>query len=179
MIITLTGPAGAGKDTVADYLVKNHGFVKVSWATPLKRALASMGFPEPANREDKEKLIEGYPFSWRQAAQRLGTEFGRALDPDIWVKQLITHLEQQPNMRWVISDTRFENEAARVRAAGGKVVHITGRKADLGAAAGHASEVGVPKEAGDYLLGNHADIETLLRHAEQMVQYMFEREASK
>lgn len=37
MIIGLCGQAGVGKDTVADFLVKNHGFVKVALADPLKR----------------------------------------------------------------------------------------------------------------------------------------------
>jgi hypothetical protein len=37
MIVGLCGQAGAGKDTVADFLVKNHGFVKVALADPLKR----------------------------------------------------------------------------------------------------------------------------------------------
>ena len=37
MIIGLCGQAGAGKSTVADFLVKNHGFVSVALADPLKR----------------------------------------------------------------------------------------------------------------------------------------------
>lgn len=37
MIIGISGGAGAGKDTFADILVKNHMFVKVSLADPLKR----------------------------------------------------------------------------------------------------------------------------------------------
>ncbi len=37
MIIGLCGPAGSGKDTAADFLVKNHGFAKVAFADPLKR----------------------------------------------------------------------------------------------------------------------------------------------
>lgn len=37
MIIALSGLAGTGKDTAADMLVRNHGFVKVALADPLKR----------------------------------------------------------------------------------------------------------------------------------------------
>jgi hypothetical protein len=36
-VVGLCGVAGSGKDTVADFLVKNHGFVKVAFADPLKR----------------------------------------------------------------------------------------------------------------------------------------------
>ena len=38
MIVGITGLAGSGKDTAADFLVKNHGFVKVALADVLKRA---------------------------------------------------------------------------------------------------------------------------------------------
>lgn len=37
MIIGVCGQAGSGKDTAADFLVKNHGFVKVAFADPMKR----------------------------------------------------------------------------------------------------------------------------------------------
>ena len=36
-IIGVCGQAGAGKDTIADFLVKDHKFVKLSFADPLKR----------------------------------------------------------------------------------------------------------------------------------------------
>lgn len=37
IVIGLTGLARAGKDSVADILVRDHGFVKMSFAAPLKR----------------------------------------------------------------------------------------------------------------------------------------------
>lgn len=37
MLIAISGRAGSGKDTAADFLVKNHGFVKVAFADPIKR----------------------------------------------------------------------------------------------------------------------------------------------
>lgn len=141
-IVGIAGPAGAGKDTVADYLVAHHGFTKISMAGPLKAGMAAMGFPEPVSRDDKEKLIPGFDFTWRQAAQRLGTEWGRGLDPEIWVKVMADHLSRSTG-RTVISDIRFENEAEMVRNLSGKMLLLAGRKADLGEAAAHVSEAGV------------------------------------
>lgn len=37
MIIGISGPAGSGKDTVADYLVQKQGFVRISLADSIKR----------------------------------------------------------------------------------------------------------------------------------------------
>ena len=42
MIIGITGKKGVGKDTLADYLVKEHGFVKLSFAKYLKEFLKIM-----------------------------------------------------------------------------------------------------------------------------------------
>lgn len=171
VIVGITGPAGAGKDTVADFLVERHGFTKMSMADQLKAGLRAMGFQEPANREDKEKLIPGFDFSWRQAAQRLGTEFGRALDPEIWIKTMEGRM-RRADERIVISDIRFENEAAMVRRIGGKLLFLHGRKADLGEAAGHVSEAGIlfcPTK--DYLIDNSglfADTEVQVRAALEM-----------
>lgn len=156
MIVGIAGPAGSGKDTVADYLVQHHGFTKISWAGPLKAGLAAMGFPEPANRDQKEQPIEGFDFSWREAAQRLGTEFGRFLDPDIWVKLVGKQLLEDPSRNWVISDVRFENEAALIRAQGGRILRLEGRAADLGGAGGHASEKPLVLQHDDLLLWNES-----------------------
>jgi len=140
--VGIAGKAGAGKDTIADYLVAHSGFVKLSMAGPLKAGLAAMGFPEPANRDDKEKVIPGFDFTWRQAAQELGTGWGRGLDPLIWLK-LVERLIITSTQPVVISDIRFENEAALIRRLGGTMLFIQGRAADLGDAAAHISEVGV------------------------------------
>lgn len=44
MIVVLAGALGSGKDTVGDILVKNHGFQKTAFATPLKQ-MVKLAFP--------------------------------------------------------------------------------------------------------------------------------------
>lgn len=140
-VIGLAGYAGSGKDTLADYLVREHGYTKLAWAGPLKAGLAAMGLPEPADRDDKERIVPGFTFTWREAAQRLGTEWGRALDSQIWIKMVVQHIQKAPaGSRFVLSDCRFDNETAAVRAMGGKMLFVIGRRAELGGAAAHASE---------------------------------------
>lgn len=172
-LIGITGPAGAGKDTAGDYLV-SRGFAKIAWAQPLKDALEAIGFPEPPNRDDKEKPVPGFGFSWREAAQKLGTEWGRSLDPNIWVKlgvDRIKHIKAIDDRDIVITDVRFENEATAVRSLGGRVIHMRGRKVDLGANQGHASEAGVAFQPnlGDVLIDNSKDITYLYKQLEDLL----------
>lgn len=169
MIIGFTGKAGSGKDTLADHLVNDFSFRKMSFAHTLKAMMVVAGFAEPYDRAEKEQLIPGFNFTWREAAQRLGTEWGRALDPDIWVKiqeRVLAALPAGTNV--VFSDVRFDNEAAMIRRLGGKILHVTGRAADLGENAGHASEAGVMWADGDVVITNDGTLEesfTLVRLA--------------
>jgi dephospho-CoA kinase len=176
MIIGLTGKAGSGKDTAAAHFVRNHAFYQTSVAEKLKAGLAAMGFPEPADRAQKEELIPGYSFSWRTAAQRLGTEFGRGLDEEIWIKSLMQHLTKYPHCDYVISDVRFNNEADAIRAAGGVIIHLEGRYAVLGDNAAHASEAGVVFVRGlDFKVLNDGTIDDLNKNLDTILEEIIHR----
>ena len=143
MIIGLTGKAGAGKDTVADILCKRYNFERYAMAKPLKQMLASVGFTEPP-RELKESPIPGFNFSWRTAAQRLGTEWGRGLDEDIWLKfaELFIAGKYEQHKNVVITDIRFPNEEALIKRYFGRLYVVVGRESKLDAsAATHISEI--------------------------------------
>lgn len=165
-LIGITGKAGSGKDTVADYLVSEHGYTKISFAAILKNMLRVAGLPEPANRDDKEKIVDGFEFSWRDAAQKLGTEWGRSLDTNIWVKLTMNSLD--PFKKYVISDVRFDNEAEAVRKSG-CLIHLTGREIDMGELSNHPSEAGVSFHNTDYLIYNSGSKEALYTVAEEIL----------
>lgn len=121
-IIGISGLAGSGKDTIADHLVRNHGFVKIALADPLKRICREVfdfseeqlwGPSEERNKPDKRYLRPGFkefPFmapqdvadvrgedthlTPRHALQQLGTEWGRACYPNIWVEYAIRVAKQ-------------------------------------------------------------------------------------
>ena len=115
LILGLTGNAGVGKDTVADYLVKAYGFVKFAFSDALYAEVqAAFGLPDQSllrDRATKEvpqdklalencldtdfldmlvRLTGGpaggeEPISPRQVLQWWGTEYRRAQNPNYWL----------------------------------------------------------------------------------------------
>jgi hypothetical protein len=134
-IISLSGLAGAGKDTVADLLCDNYGYTRISFAAPLKDAAAAIfGWDREMlegrtgeNRQAREvpdafwSSRLGKPdFSPRRALQELGTDVLRThFHPDIWLAALEYKVQNAgPEERFVITDSRFENELTCLRKLG-------------------------------------------------------------
>lgn len=159
-IVAFTGPAGVGKDTAASSLIAR-GYKKIAFAQGLKDMLAAIGWPEPADQAEKEVPNPDFGgVSYRRAAQTLGTEWGRGLYEDFWT-DVMAHKLRQAEALVVITDLRFENEAALVRDMGGQIIHLYGRMAALGAAAAHASESGIDSAADDWHIENTGSMEAL------------------
>jgi hypothetical protein len=95
MLLGISGLAGSGKDTVANMLIEESGFTKVSLADPLKRIARDVyaftdeqlwGPSEFRNGPDKRYPREdGSYLSPREALQKLGTEWGRECYRNTWV----------------------------------------------------------------------------------------------
>jgi hypothetical protein len=135
MLIGLVGFIGSGKETVGDIL-SQHGFVKDSFAAPLKDAAASIfGWDRTLlegvtkeSREWREEIDEfwsqsfGKPFTPRMALQLLGTEACRnGIHPDIWTASLFKRAQGR---EVVVTDCRFVNEVEGIHKEGGVIVHI-------------------------------------------------------
>lgn len=97
IIIGVMGQAQAGKDTLADHLVKKYDFVRIALADPIKRSLKQWYdfTDEQLWGNDKEKPDFRYPMlnggghlTARKAAQVTGTEVGRLAWHDTWVNRL-------------------------------------------------------------------------------------------
>lgn len=166
-LVGITGKAGSGKDTLA-YMM---GFERYAFASPLKAGLTAMGFPEP-ERKLKESKIPGFDFTWRLAAQKLGTEWGRSLQADIWLAMAERARKACPASVLVITDVRFHNEADWVRDHG-VLVHVRGRTTISDPkTAGHASEIELPVMDGDHLIKNSGSLSDLQRSASTLAQYV-------
>lgn len=119
-VVGITGKAGTGKDTVANYLVNEHGFKKDSFAAPLKRLVGDIfcvpdRILNPITEEDRlrrEQPMDEWPqFTVRKLLQFIGTElFRNHVDRDVWVKSLCQRIMNDSHPLYVISDVRFPNE---------------------------------------------------------------------
>lgn len=140
-IVAICGLIGSGKDTVADILVSEYGFVKLSFAGILKDVVSVMfGWDRemiegstPESRVWREiedpywssKL--GKPTSPRSVLQMIGTDIMRKyLDKDIWVFALEKKMSDLINSgkNIVFTDCRFSNEFDFLRRQGASFFRI-------------------------------------------------------
>lgn len=86
----------------------------------------------------------------------MGTDFGRdMLHPELWLRLLAADIERMTanGITPVITDVRFENEAAFVRNLGGTLIHVVNPET-VSRTDAHASENGVAFVDGDILFTN-------------------------
>lgn len=161
-VVAFTGKAGAGKSTAANYLVRKHGYTRVRFAGPLKAMMRAIGLSDAEIEGDLKEtpcaLLQGK--TPRHAMQTLGSEWGRdSIGPDFWIGLWRAEAERvlAAGGRIVVDDCRFPNEAAAVRALGGRVIAVAGRG---GIGGKHASEAGCgPPDAFLWNAGTTGDLE--------------------
>lgn len=160
-LIGIAGRARSGKDTVANFIIAAIGGYRYSFADPIRAMLVPLGvdMSDPYWQARKEDVIPALGVSPRRMMQTLGTEWGRQLiNPDLWI--IMAHqrlLQNGPGM--VISDVRFENEAAWIRKHGGRIIHVI--RPEAKAVEAHASEDGIEVQDTDAQLFNNGTLEEL------------------
>jgi len=179
LLIGLTGPAGVGKDTVAYILKAIYSVETYAFAKPIKDMLKAIGITEPADRKDKELVRPEWGFSYRRAAQLLGTEWGRELNPELWLNLAKIHIKSE-SKRLCITDVRFENEASLIRSSGGTIWHMTGRQSSIhDANKAHQSEAGIAIHKNDHIIVNDGSLIQLRDNVIQAMNYCFHEKFEK
>lgn len=147
-LIGITGRARAGKSTAAS-LVLSAGLADYEYffAQPFKNMLKAIGLDseDPFWVTNKETPIPLFANkSYRQLMQTLGTEWGRrCIDENIWVSLAEQVIHTMPDQTAIISDVRYDNEAALIKKLKGILIHISSPYAEKIAA--HTSEDGVDR----------------------------------
>lgn len=182
-IIGLVGRAGAGKDTVAGYLEARHSWERVGFADPILHMVCALmqdadaDFAYAVEPSMKEQPMPTIGISYRRIAQTLGTDWGRRLDPDLWVRLAEYRARRciEVGLSVAISDVRFPNEADMVRRMGGRIVRVVREQgaAQLAAeAAQHDSEAWWGLIQADHELLNLGSVATLHDQIERMLDDM-------
>ena len=152
LIIALTGRPGAGKDSIADVLAPQQGFVRIAFADALRREVAEawridlrMLTDRPTKELELPALAAGMcsdpafmrwvadggdsltaPRSPRWTLQRWAS-FKRQFTPDYFARIVERWIRRQLGSGWnriVITDLRDPVEEAMLRRLGAKVVRV-------------------------------------------------------
>jgi len=132
LIIGLGYRARAGKDTVGAYLVERHGFTRIAFADVLRDIAGLLTGEDAYDLGFKERACV-FDMTGGQLLQ--GLSILRQLDPNIFIKAALPKIMSAE--RAVITDCRFVNEAAALRALDATLwqIHRPGLPTDL-----HVSE---------------------------------------
>lgn len=144
MLIGVCGPARSGKGTIEKYLCSEHGFHADSFAAPIRKTMVDLLCLDNLEHleivKDKPHFLLGGKTP-RYAMQTMGTEWGRQMvDQNLWINTCLHRSSRFANV--VLSDVRFDNEAAAVIKAKGLIIKVVRPGVEI-AESSHASERGV------------------------------------
>jgi hypothetical protein len=177
-VIGIGGFYQSGKDVVADYLVAQHGFVKLGMSDVLNDFVAAIdpilfhthyyvrysefvaqhGYVEAKKNSEVRRLL-----------QATGTEAGRKiLGEDVWVNGARARIEAaRQSSHVVITGIRFPNEIRMIQELWGLTLYIVrpGFEGD-----GHASENSVKPEDFERIITNDGTIADLHGLVDEIVE---------
>lgn len=183
MIIGLAGFARSGKDTVGKFLIDNHNFTRISFATPVYNGLYALnpivtfdltyrdGYVVDARPIRVQEIVNN--IGWERAKveyeeirkllQRYGTEAGRDIHgADCWVNLACKAIQSAPTTNFVVTDVRFPNEVAALKRLGAVLVKIT--RKGVSSVNSHISDQELPDELFHHFIRNNrglAELEVL------------------
>ena len=111
---------------------------------------------------------EGYqPMTVRDFLQKLGTDALRnGLHDNVWVNALMADYTEESD--WIITDTRFPNEAQAIKDKGGIIIRVD--RPGIKPINNHPSETGLDNWNFDYKIANVSDIFALKQTVEVILK---------
>lgn len=162
------------------WLEEKSGWEIKKWAGKLKYIAAILTGIPISKFEDQEfkktNLGPEWDMTVRDLLQKLGTDAMRnGLHPNSWVNALMADYtptqvqwsqgplggyEDGPMPNWIITDTRFPNEAQAIKDKGGIVIKV--QRPGVGPVNDHPSETALKYYEFDYIINNDDSLKELL-----------------
>jgi energy-coupling factor transporter ATP-binding protein EcfA2 len=131
-LIGITGKIGSGKSSLAEYF-KTLGYEEYAIAEPIKKIGEIFGFTKVhGTQEEKMEIHPYWKISAREFLQKFGTELCRdalpsiipnmKIETSIWLEIFKIKYNSNPNVNYVISDVRFEDEAECIKKLNGIII---------------------------------------------------------
>jgi hypothetical protein len=169
--VGIIGRARVGKDTAGAWLVDNRGYRRIGFADALKEAALKVdpivGRMFGANEWRLSEAVSVY--GWEEAKEigdvrRILQELGasiRAIDSDFWLRTALAKVRDanEAGVPVVITDVRYPNEAASLKAAGFHLLYIERPDAPQ---LTHESEGALTAADADYAINNSGSRELFL-----------------
>jgi len=193
-LVGIGGLLQAGKDAVADYLVKEHGWVKMGMSDPLDQALRAMNpyiqvlSGEPMNKNkgpkylpyqdirDKLSYVEAKNITdVRRNLQTLGTEVGRNLiGEDIWAHVARDNINDQmiDGKSVILTGVRYPNELYLINqfVDAGQTWFVTRPSKRTAAQPDqHSSETSVSAEDFSVVIDNSGTLDDLYKSVDEIL----------
>lgn len=176
MRVLLVGKAGAGKDTIANYLIRRYGFRRYAFADKIKQIAMEL-WPEEFRSRKPRWLL-----------QQVGSKM-REIDPLVWVHYVFRQIEKERPERAVITDGRLEEEYHLCRSAGFTVVEVRcpdavrlrrlcardGAATTCGEATHDTERWSCPQP--DFILNNSGSLNELYSQVDRLVGVLEKRQA--
>lgn len=172
--IGICGKKHHGKTCLAKYLIDNFGYVKLSFADPLKE-ICKILFrfnDQQLNGKLKEDKDDRWNVTPRSCMQFVGTELMRKqmnnllpeIEENIWIKNMELRinelLQNNPDVKIVIDDIRFQNEIELIKCFNSNKIILI--KRNIESSDNHESEKNIDDLINiDHVLNNDGSINDL------------------